>query len=84
MDASWQIKRTLVDGITGDTLDDLYSSVMELGTSGGKLLGAGGGGFFLFQGSPDIQSQLENLYTLIPLEMDSDGSTIIFDDGSRI
>mgnify|MGYP001296710137 CR=1 FL=1 len=84
LDASWQIKRTLVDGITGDTLDDLYSSVMELGTSGGKLLGAGGGGFFLFQGSPDIQSQLENLYTLIPLEMDSDGSTIIFDDGSRI
>ncbi len=84
LDASWQIKRSLVDGITGDALDDLYSAVMELGTSGGKLLGAGGGGFFLFQGSPEIQSKLEDSYKVIPLVMDTDGSTIIFDDGSRI
>ena len=84
LDASWQIKRTLVDGITGDALDDLYSTVMELGTSGGKLLGAGGGGFFLFQGTPEIQSKLEGTYKVIALEMDTDGSTIIFDDGSRV
>ena len=84
LDASWQIKRSLVDGITGDALDDLYSAVMELGTSGGKLLGAGGGGFFLFQGPPEIQSKLEDSYKVIPLVMDTDGSTIIFDDGSRI
>ena len=84
LDASWQIKRTLVDGITGDALDDLYSTVMELGTSGGKLLGAGGGGFFLFQGTPEIQSKLEGAYKVIALEMDTDGSTIIFDDGSRV
>ena len=84
LDASWQIKRSLVDGITGDALDDLYSAVMELGTSGGKLLGAGGGGFFLFQGPPEIQSKLQDSYKVIPLVMDTDGSTIIFDDGSRI
>ncbi len=84
LDASWLIKRGLVDGITGDSLDQLYSSVMKLGTTGGKLLGAGGGGFFLFQGTPKIQSQLEDSHTIIPLVMDSDGSIIIFDDGSRI
>ncbi len=84
LDASWKIKRTLVDGITGDVLDDMYSNVMELGASGGKLLGAGGGGFFLFQGIPEIQSKLENMYKIIPLQMDTDGSIIIFDDGSRI
>ncbi len=84
LDASWQIKRTLVDGISGDALDDLYSKVMDLGTSGGKLLGAGGGGFFLFQGSPEIQTKLGDTHKVIPLEMDAHGSTIIFDDGARM
>ncbi len=84
LDASWQIKRTLVDGITGDALDELYSSVMNLGTTGGKLLGAGGGGFFLFQGTPEMQSKIEVTHRVIPLMMDNEGSTIIFDDGSRV
>ena len=38
LDASWQIKRSLVDGITGEALDDLYSAVMELGTLVGNCL----------------------------------------------
>ncbi|MDE0708053.1 MAG: hypothetical protein OSB33_03785 [Candidatus Poseidoniales archaeon] len=84
LDASWKIKRTLVDGITGSDLDDLYASVMQVGATGGKLLGAGGGGFFLFQGPMEIRSQVKNTHKVIPLIMDSAGSTIIFDDGSRL
>jgi D-glycero-alpha-D-manno-heptose-7-phosphate kinase len=84
LDASWQIKRELVDGITGATLDELYSSIIGMGATGGKLLGAGGGGFFLFHGPSEIRSQVENIHKVIPLVMDSAGSTIIFDDGSRL
>jgi D-glycero-alpha-D-manno-heptose-7-phosphate kinase len=84
LDASWKIKRELVDGITVSSLDDLYSSIIGLGATGGKLLGAGGGGFFLFQGPPEIQKQIESTHRVIPLIMDSEGSIIIFDDGSRL
>jgi D-glycero-alpha-D-manno-heptose-7-phosphate kinase len=73
-----------VDGITGTALDELYASVIELGASGGKLLGAGGGGFFLFQGSLEIRTQVERNHKVLPLIMDSAGSIIIFDDGSRL
>ena len=55
-----------------------------MGATGGKLLGAGGGGLFLFQGSDEIRSKVEGEHKLIPLVMDSAGSTIIFDDGSRL
>jgi len=84
LDASWQIKRNLVDGITATALDELYTSVIELGASGGKLLGAGGGGFFLFQAPSEVRTQVESSHKVIPLVMDSAGSTIIFDDGSRL
>ena len=84
LDASWQIKRNLVDGITATALDEIYTSVIELGASGGKLLGAGGGGFFLFQAPSEIRSQVEKIHKVLPLVMDSAGSTIIFDDGSRL
>ena len=84
LDASWQIKRDLVDGITVSALDDLYSSIISMGATGGKLLGAGGGGFFLFQGTEEIRSKVGTAHKVIPLIMDSAGSTIIFDDGSRL
>ena len=84
LDASWKIKRELVDGITVSSLDDLYSSIIGMGATGGKLLGAGGGGFFLFQGPSEIQKQIESTHKVIPLIMDSEGSIIIFDDGSRL
>ena len=84
LDTSWKIKRELVDGITGAALDDLYDSVMALGATGGKLLGAGGGGFFLFQGSSAVRAQVEQTHKVLSLTMDSIGSTIILDDGSRL
>ncbi len=84
LDASWKIKRELVDGITGATLDELYTSIIGLGATGGKLLGAGGGGFFLFHGTSEIRTQVEKIHKVIPLAMDSAGSTIIFDDGARL
>ena len=83
LDSSWQIKRSLVDGITIDELDHLYSSIIEMGATGGKLLGAGGGGFFLFQADSSIRSKVVEEHKVIPLILDDVGSTIIFDDGGR-
>ena len=44
----WQIKRELSSGISNDKLDDIYNSAISAGALGGKLMGAGGGGFFMF------------------------------------
>lgn len=48
LDAAWKLKRQLGDEISNDNLDELYSYAIEKGALGGKLLGAGGGGYFLF------------------------------------
>lgn len=45
---SWQEKKGISKGITSQILDDMYEAAMKQGAIGGKLLGAGGGGFFLF------------------------------------
>ena len=86
--SSWDIKRQLVDGITVAALDSLYDTVIGLGATGGKLLGAGGGGFFLFHAPPGIRDKvaatLDSEHRILSLCVDTIGSTIIFDDGSRL
>ena len=49
---AWQFKRQFSDKITTPRLDGIYSLALENGAVGGKLLGAGGGGFFLFYATP--------------------------------
>src|SRR5580700_7635307 len=50
---SWQIKRTLTQKITNAEIDEIYEAGMSAGALGGKLLGAGGGGFMLFFVPPE-------------------------------
>ena len=87
LEESWQIKRNLVDGITGELLDNLHDQLIDSGATGAKLLGAGGGGFFLVHGDDEIKKRLENSlsskHKILPLLIDSQGSTIIHDDGKR-
>ena len=87
LEESWQIKRNLVDGITGELLDNLHDQLIDAGATGAKLLGAGGGGFFLVHGDDEIKKRLENSlsskHKILPLLIDSQGSTIIHDDGKR-
>jgi D-glycero-alpha-D-manno-heptose-7-phosphate kinase len=45
---AWQIKRELSSSISNDKLDNVYDSAIGAGALGGKLMGAGGGGFFMF------------------------------------
>jgi D-glycero-alpha-D-manno-heptose-7-phosphate kinase len=85
---AWQIKCGLVQGISAAPLDELYKSLISTGASGGKLLGAGGGGFFLIHGANDVRENIRNtlapVHRQIPLQLDSDGTKIVFDDGARL
>ena len=53
LDNNWHVKRNLATGITNDQIDEWYQLAMDAGASGGKLCGAGGGGFLLFIVTPE-------------------------------
>ena len=58
LDTSWQLKRKFSSMISNDHIDEIYNGAMENGALGGKLLGAGGGGFFIFYVRPFEKFQL--------------------------
>lgn len=75
----WELKRRLHDAITDATIDDLYERARAAGSSGGKITGAGGGGFLLLQVPPDYQDRVRNALSDLREE------TVLFDNsGSRI
>lgn len=78
---SWMIKRSLTDKITTSQVDKIYETAMQAGALGGKLLGAGGGGFILFFVEPEFQPVVkEKLKDLlhVPFKFDTLGSQIIY------
>jgi D-glycero-alpha-D-manno-heptose-7-phosphate kinase len=79
LDAGWKLKRHLSKSVTSSAIDDLYSRGKELGAWGGKLLGAGGGGFVLFL----LPLELRPLFIesfgrsqILPVAMVTEGSTV--------
>jgi len=77
---SWQIKRSLNQSITTDQIDEIYSSALRAGAIGGKLLGAGHGGFMLIYANPEIQPKIiAALHDLIyvPFKFETLGTQII-------
>lgn len=78
---SWQLKRTLSDKITTPHIDEIYNSAMKAGALGGKLLGAGGGGFMLFYVPVEKQAAVKKKFAKllqIPFHFESLGTRIIF------
>ena len=57
---TWQIKRSLTQKITNSNIDEIYEEGRRAGALGGKLLGAGAGGFMLFFVPPEQRSELRN------------------------
>ena len=84
LDKAWNIKKNLADGVTEKWIDDIYYSAIENGAYGGKLMGAGGGGFFMFLVPPKYQKEFkEKMYQIkvwVPFKFDNDGSQIILDN----
>ena len=83
MDENWELKRRLSDGVTNPTIDHWHAVAKENGALGGKLMGAGGGGFLFFlvppDRQPDVRHALEGLgLQQKPVQLDIDGSTIVF------
>lgn len=86
MHEGWQIKRMLSDKIAPAFVDDIYQRARAAGAIGGKLLGAGGGGFMLFIVRPEdhrsVLTALKNLL-LVPVQFDTNGTEIIFNEEPR-
>ena len=59
LNEGWIRKRELASGVTSPKIDELYECALQNGATGGKLLGAGGGGFLLFYCEKDKQKKLE-------------------------
>ena len=79
---AWEEKRGISSSVTRDEIDLLHQEIMSVGASGAKLLGAGGGGFFLVHGTVSLRKDLNLLKRankLIPVGLDNKGSTIIYE-----
>ena len=77
---AWQLKRSLSDRVTNSTVDHLLDTAMRAGAVGGKLLGAGGGGFMLLFVRPadheKVRTALGNLIT-VPFKFEMSGGRIV-------
>ncbi len=77
---TWQLKKKLSSKISNDEIDNMYDKALKAGAIGGKLLGAGGGGFMVFYVEQKNQQKVLNAlngYLHIPFNFDFDGSKII-------
>lgn len=80
MHEGWIRKRELANGVTSPRIDALYESAIMNGASGGKLLGAGGGGFLLFYCEKYKQKKLEEALGLkrFPFKFEHDGTSVVY------
>lgn len=84
LDYTWKLKRTLSDRITTDEIDRIYSSAINAGALGGKILGAGSGGFMLLYVPKENRENVEKLFDsskIIPFEFEDDGTKLIYGGG---
>ena len=81
LDYTWKLKRQTGSKISTNTIDEMYKKAIDAGALGGKLLGAGGGGFLLFYVEKDkqeaVKKALSNLL-LIPFKFENAGTEIIY------
>ena len=78
---SWMLKRGLTSRITNSSIDEIYQAARGAGASGGKLLGAGGGGFMLLFVKPEGQKAVReklNKLLYVPFHFHDLGSQIIY------
>lgn len=80
LNETWRLKKTLSTKISSFDIDQMYETAIRAGALGGKLLGAGGGGFMLFFVRPSKQESVKKSlreYLHIPFKFDFDGSKIV-------
>ena len=81
LNEQWKIKRTLTSKISNKDIDLIYSAGIKAGALGGKLLGAGGGGFMLFYVPIEKQNSVKEALKsklFVPFRFEYTGSKIIY------
>ena len=86
LDETWRLKRSLTPKIAPGFVDDIYERARSAGALGGKLLGAGGGGFMLFLVPPDarpsVAAKLGDLIH-VPFEFETGGTQLVYYEPPR-
>lgn len=80
LDENWKYKRSLSDRVSTPEVDRIYEAAMAAGATGGKILGAGGGGFLLLFVKPELQAKVrERLRDLVhvPFKFENSGSRVV-------
>jgi D-glycero-alpha-D-manno-heptose-7-phosphate kinase len=80
LNSSWKIKRSLSTMISNIKIDNLYETAIKAGAVGGKVLGAGGGGFVLFYVKPENQAKVKealSTLTYVPFKFENTGSKVV-------
>ena len=81
MQAGWEWKKQMAGRISSPHIDALYESALDAGATGGKIAGAGGGGFLLLYCPPDRQSAVREVLAEmkeLPFSLERDGTKVIF------
>ena len=81
LDESWKLKRSTGSKISTSQIDQIYDRAIKAGALGGKLLGAGGGGFMLFYVPKDKQNDVKKKLSellLVPFSFEDEGTSVIY------
>lgn len=81
LDETWKLKRGTGAKVSNGTIDELYAEAIKAGALGGKLLGAGGGGFLLFYCEKDKQERLKKALDklmIVPFSFENDGTQVLY------
>ena len=78
---SWLLKRSLSTKISNNVIENIYKKALDAGALGGKILGAGGGGFIMFFVEPHLQQKVKSVLKdllYVPFKFENYGSQIMF------
>ena len=81
LDITWQLKRGITSKVSTNAIDEIYANAKKAGALGGKLLGAGGGGFMLMYVEPEYQANVKKALSdllYVPFEFESAGTSILY------
>src|SRR6185437_14735522 len=82
----WELKRSISPAISTPLIDDLYTAARGAGATGGKLLGAGGGGFVLLFVKPELRQRVLDAlrkFLMVPFEFETNGTHIVLYEPER-
>jgi D-glycero-alpha-D-manno-heptose-7-phosphate kinase len=81
MNEAWKIKRSLTSAVSNNEIDDIYSTAISAGALGGKIMGAGGGGFMIFYANPSKQGAVKRALSKlihVPFKFEDSGSKVLY------